>query len=125
MTFGSDFAGFLNVTGLLNSLAIGGGRRATSCLATSIYYCSGRIGNKVLQVIEGNRTQIQTMPVAGGTLPDTILFTSIRFERPGDPKFAIQITNNGKLFASFDLPRVLQFQREVNLSLCSPTAKPV
>ncbi len=107
MTVGSDFAGLLNVTGLLNSLAIGGGAPG-KIVAGDVNFITVQAGygNKVLQVIEGGiERQIQAIPVAGGTLPDTILFTFIYdSSAAGDPQLAIQITNNGTVVPhSFDL----------------------
>ena len=107
MTVGGDFAGLLNVTGLLNSLAIGGGAPG-KIVAGDVNFITVQAGygNKVLQVIEGGiERQIQAIPVAGGTLPDTILFTFIYdSSAAGDPQLAIQITNNGTVVPhSFDL----------------------
>jgi hypothetical protein len=107
MTVGGDFAGLLNVTGLLNSLDIGGGSPG-KIVAGSVNFITvhAGYGNKVLQVIEGGvERQIQALPVAGGTLPDTVLFTFIYdSSAPGNPQVAIQITNNGIVTPrSFDL----------------------
>jgi hypothetical protein len=107
MTVGGDFAGLLNVTDLLNSLAIDGGAPG-KVIAGDVNFITVQAGygNKVLQVIEGGiERQIQAIPVAGGTLSNTVQFTLIYdSSAAGDPQAAIEITNNGTVVPhSFDL----------------------
>ena len=127
MTIGGDFAGLLNVTGLLNNLAIGGGSPG-KIIAGSINFITVQsgFGNKVLQVIEGGiERQIQATPVAGGTLDPSILFTFIYdSSAAGDPQLAMIITNNGVVTPhSFNLSlAVLGSNAQFNLALVMATA---
>ena len=127
MTVGEDLAGLLNVTGLLNTLAIGGGSPG-KIVAGSINFITVQAGygNKVLQVIEGGiERQIQAVPVAGGTLASTILFTFIYDSSgAGDPQLAMLITNNGVVVPhSFNLAVVvIGSNAQFNLALVDAPA---
>jgi len=107
MTVGGDFAGLLNVTGLLNTLAIGGGAPGKIVAGSiNIITVQSGYGNTVLHVVEGGvGRQIQALPVAGGTLPNTIRFAVIYDSvAAGNPQAAIIINNSGTVVPhSFDL----------------------
>jgi hypothetical protein len=127
MTIGGDFAGLLNVTGLLNTLAIGGGSPG-KIVAGDINYITVQsgFGNKVLQVIEGGiERQIQAVPVGGGTLDPSIRFKFIYdSSAPGNPQLALFITNNGTVTPhSFNLSLVVfNSNAQFNLALIDATA---
>ncbi len=107
MTIGGDLAGLLTVTGLLDTLNVGGGTPG-EIIAGNIHIITAMnaFGNKVLQVIIGGiERQIQANPVGGGVLPGTVSFAYVfdNLTNPGVPQLAIQINNASPVAHSFDL----------------------
>ena len=96
MTVGGDFGGLLQVSGLLASLSVQGGTPGR-IVAGDVDTISAlaAYGNNVLQVVEdGVERDIQATPVAGGTMPDSVLFAYLYDSVSGSqPQVTIRITN--------------------------------
>jgi hypothetical protein len=96
MTVGGDLAGLLQVEGLLGSLSVQGGTPGR-IVAGDIHTISAQAayGNTVLQVVEGGiERQIQAVPVAGGAMPDSVLFAYLYDSTSASqPQLSIRVTN--------------------------------
>jgi hypothetical protein len=122
MTVGGDFAGLLNVTGLLDYLAIGGGAPG-KIIAGDVHIITVQAGygNKVLQVIEGGiERQVQANQIGGADMPDTVTFMLIYDSTTTVPQLAIRITNGG-IITVRDIGGLVRF--DLSLVVYSATAK--
>lgn len=126
-SIGGDLAGLLQVNGLLNTLAIGGGSSG-KIIAGSINYISvqSAFGNKVFQVIEGGiERQIQASPVGGGEMSGLVRYAFFYDSSAvGDPQLTLRIINNGSVTPrAFNLLlTVLNASAQFNLGLAYAAA---
>src|SRR5581483_6925295 len=107
MTIGGDLAGLLNVTGLLGTLTVTGGTPGVIVAGdVNVITVLAGYGNSVLNVTEGGVQRLITaVPVAGGTLANTIHFKFVYDSQtmPNTPQVAMRITDTSPTPRSFNL----------------------
>lgn len=122
MTVGGNLTGTLNISGLLGTLTVDGGTPGQITVGSvNIITVLAGYGNTVLNLTaDGVQREILAIPVAGGTLPDSVTFAFVYdAESALIPQAAIRITNTDPTARSFNLELVVtnSATAQFNLSL--------
>jgi hypothetical protein len=106
MTVGGNLAGVLNVTGALGTLTVNGATPGQIIVGSvKVITVLAGYGNTLLNVTAGGiQREIMATPVAGGTMPGTVLFAFVYdSETASTPQVAIRITASNPVARSFNL----------------------